>query len=59
MERLIVEVPSIGLTSTFPMEPQNQHRFLNGLDDIGITLNHAEAITEFETRRPRWLSRTT
>ena len=56
MERLTVEVPSIGLTSTFPMEPQNQHRFLNGLDDIGITLSHADAISEFETRRPRWLS---
>jgi len=58
MERLTVEVPSIGLTSTFPMEPQNQHRFLNGLDDIGITLSHAEAITDFESRRPQWLSRT-
>jgi 3-isopropylmalate/(R)-2-methylmalate dehydratase small subunit len=56
MERLTVEVPSIGLTSTFPMEPQNQHRFLNGLDDIGITLSHADAISEFETRRPQWLS---
>ena len=56
MERLTVEVPSIGLTSSFPMEPQNQHRFLNGLDDIGITLSHADAIREFETRRPQWLS---
>jgi 3-isopropylmalate/(R)-2-methylmalate dehydratase small subunit len=56
MERLTVEVPSIGLTSTFPMEPQNQYRFLNGLDDIGITLSHADAISEFETRRPQWLS---
>ncbi len=58
MESLTVEVPSIGLTRSFPMEPQNQHRFLNGLDDIGITLGHANAIAEFETRRPRWLSRT-
>ena len=56
MERLTVEVPSIGLTSSFPMEPQNQHRFLNGLDDIGITLSHADAISEFETHRPQWLS---
>jgi 3-isopropylmalate/(R)-2-methylmalate dehydratase small subunit len=56
MERLIVEMPSIGLSSTFPMEPQNQHRFLNGLDDIGITLTHAEEISTFEKRRPSWLS---
>jgi len=53
---LIVEVPSIGLTESFPMEP-NQHRFLNGLDDIGITLSHADQIANFETTRPSWLSK--
>ncbi|MFM8483278.1 MAG: 3-isopropylmalate dehydratase small subunit [Actinomycetota bacterium] len=58
MEHLTLDVPSIGLSSSFPMEPQNQHRFLNGLDDIGITLTHARAIDEFEAQRPRWLSRT-
>ena len=57
MERLIVEVPSIGLTESFQMEPQNQHRFLNGLDDIGITLSHADQIASFETSRPSWLSK--
>jgi 3-isopropylmalate/(R)-2-methylmalate dehydratase small subunit len=39
------------------MEPQNQHRFLNGLDDIGITLSHADQIASFETTRPSWLSK--
>jgi len=57
MERLIVEVPSISLTESFPMEPQNQHRFLNGLDDIGITLSHADQIANFETSRPSWLAK--
>ncbi|MEI7506202.1 MAG: 3-isopropylmalate dehydratase small subunit [Actinomycetes bacterium] len=57
MERLIVEVPSIGLIESFPMEPQNQHRFLNGLDDIGITLSHADQIANFETSRPTWLAK--
>jgi 3-isopropylmalate/(R)-2-methylmalate dehydratase small subunit len=57
MERLIVEVPSIGLAESFPMEPQNQHRFLNGLDDIGITLSHADQIASFETSRPSWLAK--
>ena len=55
MERLIVEMPAIGLSASFPMEPQNQHRFLNGLDDIGITLTHADAISAFESKRPAWL----
>jgi 3-isopropylmalate/(R)-2-methylmalate dehydratase small subunit len=56
MERLRVEVPSAGIEESFPMEPQNQHRFLNGLDDIGITLTHADAISAFESRRPAWLT---
>jgi 3-isopropylmalate/(R)-2-methylmalate dehydratase small subunit len=31
---------------------------MEGLDDIGLTLNHAEAIDAFETRRPGWLPAT-
>ena len=57
MERLLVEVPSAGFTESFPMDAPTQHRFLNGLDDIGITLTHADAITEFEKSRPGWLAR--
>jgi 3-isopropylmalate/(R)-2-methylmalate dehydratase small subunit len=55
MERLTVEVPSAGITESFPMEPQNQHRFINGLDDVGITLTHVGAIDTYETKRPAWL----
>jgi 3-isopropylmalate/(R)-2-methylmalate dehydratase small subunit len=55
MERLLVEVPAAGIVASFPMEPQNQHRFLHGLDDIGITLTHADAIDTYEHRRPAWL----
>ena len=55
MERLTVEVPSAGITESFPMEPQNQHRFINGLDDVGITLTHVGAIYDYETKRPAWL----
>jgi 3-isopropylmalate/(R)-2-methylmalate dehydratase small subunit len=56
MERLQVEVPSAGISSAFPMEPQNQHRFINGLDDVGITLTHVDAIDEYEASRPSWLT---
>ena len=55
MERLLVELPSIGFEEPFPMESQNQYRFLNGLDDVGITLTHADDITLYEARRPAWL----
>src|SRR4029078_7145821 len=55
VERLSVEVPAAGITHTFPMDPQTQHRFLNGLDDVGITLTHVDEIAAFEHRRPAWL----
>lgn len=57
MERLLVEVPSAGFSESFPMDPPTQHRFLNGLDDIGITMTHADKISEFEKTRPAWLTR--
>ena len=56
VERLTVEVPAAGITATFPMDPQTQHRFVEGLDDIGITLAHASDIDSYETTRPAWLS---
>ena len=55
MERLTVEVPSAGIAESFPMDESTQHRFLEGLDDIGITMSHADAIDDYETRRPAWL----
>lgn len=55
MERLTVEVPSAGITETFPMDEATRHRFLEGLDDIGITLTHGDAIDDYESRRPAWM----
>ena len=56
MERLTVEVPAEGFKESFPMDPPTQHRFLKGLDDIGITMTHADEINTFEKNRPAWLS---
>ncbi len=55
MTTLTVEVPAAGITASFPMDPQTQHRFLHGLDDIGITLTHAGDIDSYERTRPSWL----
>jgi 3-isopropylmalate/(R)-2-methylmalate dehydratase small subunit len=57
MERLVVEVPSAGFKESFPMDAPTQHRFLNGLDDIGITMTHVDAIDSYEKNRPAWLSK--
>lgn len=35
----------------FSIDPFRRHCLLNGLDDIGLTLEHREAIEKFETRR--------
>jgi 3-isopropylmalate/(R)-2-methylmalate dehydratase small subunit len=56
MHRLTVEIPSANFTETFPMDSSTQERFLNGLDDIGITLAKVDTISAFETTRPAWLA---
>ncbi|NDG66445.1 MAG: 3-isopropylmalate dehydratase small subunit [Actinobacteria bacterium] len=55
MENLKIEVPSRGIVAPFPMDAPTQNRFLNGLDDIGITMTHESEITSFEAKRPAWL----
>ncbi|MFW2336054.1 3-isopropylmalate dehydratase small subunit [Ilumatobacter sp.] len=54
LEQMTVEVPAVGLTVSFPMDEPTRHRYLNGLDDIALTLDHAGAIADFEQRRPAW-----
>ncbi len=56
VERLSVEVPGAGINGSFELDGPTQRRFLEGLDDIGITLEHAHRISEFEATRPAWLS---
>jgi len=39
----------------FDIDPFVKHCLLNGLDDIGLTLQYADDITEFEKTRPSFL----
>jgi 3-isopropylmalate/(R)-2-methylmalate dehydratase small subunit len=55
VERRTVEVPAAGITAEFPMDAATQHRFLEGLDDVGITLTHADEIDDYEKTRPAWM----
>lgn len=41
--------------TTFPLDEGTQHRFLEGLDDIGLTLKLGDEISDFETTRPSHL----
>ncbi len=51
LERQTVSTTDGALTYAFDIDPSRKHRLLNGLDDIGLTLQHAEAIRAFETKR--------
>ena len=51
VERLLVEALAIGFSAPFPLDPFTQHRLLEGLDDIGLTLRHEVDITAFEAMR--------
>lgn len=55
VENLTVEAPAAGLAAPFPLADAVQERLLGGLDDIAITLRHADAIAAFEQTRPTWL----
>ncbi|MEY4683628.1 MAG: hypothetical protein RLZ25_87 [Pseudomonadota bacterium] len=59
-----VDLPSQTITTKFgekihfEIEPTRKHRLLNGLDDIGLTLQRAEEISAYEARRKKeapWL----
>ena len=51
-------VPALGIDVDFPLDDFTQFRFVNGLDDIGLTLQHDAAITAFEETRPEYLPAT-
>jgi 3-isopropylmalate/(R)-2-methylmalate dehydratase small subunit len=46
------------LTVPFEIDDYTRWRLLEGLDDIGLTLRHADQVTTFEERRPRRLPTT-
>jgi 3-isopropylmalate/(R)-2-methylmalate dehydratase small subunit len=55
VERRVLEAPALGLVVEFPLDDSVRHRFLNGLDDIGLTLQHDAEITAYESTRPAWM----
>lgn len=49
------EVRGGGVLAAFEIDGYTRWRLMEGLDDIGLTLSHADDITAFERRRPAWL----
>jgi 3-isopropylmalate/(R)-2-methylmalate dehydratase small subunit len=54
LERCVVEDDG-GLIANFEVDAFKRFRLLNGLDDIGLTLQHQDEITNFEKQRPAWI----
>ncbi len=55
VEQRVLEVQGLDLVVDFPLDDAVRHRFLHGLDDIGITLSNEGDITAYESTRPAWL----
>jgi 3-isopropylmalate/(R)-2-methylmalate dehydratase small subunit len=52
LERRTVAAPAAGIEAPFPLDDFTQYRLLEGLDDIGLTLRHADNIADYEKTRP-------
>jgi 3-isopropylmalate/(R)-2-methylmalate dehydratase small subunit len=48
-----VSAPAV--QEAFAIDDFTRWRLLEGLDDIGLTLRHEDAITAFEATRPSWM----
>lgn len=55
VETRTVSVPRLGMSTSFPLDDFTQHRLLNGLDDVGITMTHEDDIAAYEAARKEWL----
>jgi 3-isopropylmalate/(R)-2-methylmalate dehydratase small subunit len=46
---------SLGFSAGFEIDEFQRHCLLEGLDDIGLTLQHESEITAYESHRPNWI----
>ena len=58
--RITIDLPAQTVTTAvgewrFDIDPFVKHLLVEGLDDIGLTLQHDDAIAAFESRRSAWL----
>jgi 3-isopropylmalate/(R)-2-methylmalate dehydratase small subunit len=48
-------VSAPGVDETFPIDDFTRRRLMEGLDEIGLTLQHEDEIVAYEAARPSWL----
>jgi 3-isopropylmalate/(R)-2-methylmalate dehydratase small subunit len=54
-----LRAPAADIDTGFPLDDFTRWRFLEGLDDIDLTLRHADLVAAYESSRPSWLPTTT
>ncbi|MGO9581983.1 MAG: 3-isopropylmalate dehydratase small subunit [Acidimicrobiales bacterium] len=59
VDRRLVEAPAVGISAPFRLDDDARDRLLRGLDDIGVTAQHAQEIDSYEAGRPSFLPRVT
>jgi len=55
LDNRVVVAEAAGIKAPFDIDNYTRWRLMEGLDDIGLTLRHADDITTFEHSRPTWL----
>lgn len=61
LEKMVVRNDDASIAFTFAIDPFRQYCLMNGLDDIGLTLQKADKIREYEKRHvgeQPWLANT-
>ncbi|HCB34013.1 MAG TPA: 3-isopropylmalate dehydratase small subunit [Acidimicrobiaceae bacterium] len=58
VERRVIAVAELGIEESFPLDDATRERFLEGLDDIAITLRSEPEIAAYEAARPDWMPTT-
>ena len=53
-----VAVPALDIDEPYNLDDFHHYRLINGLDDIGLTLQHEAEISDYETTRANWLPTT-
>ncbi|MGI8808309.1 MAG: 3-isopropylmalate dehydratase small subunit [Acidimicrobiales bacterium] len=55
VEARAVLAAAAGVSTTFPLDDFTRWRFLEGLDDIGLSLRNEAKIAAYEAARPAWM----
>ena len=53
-----LRAPAVGIDTEFPLDDFTRWRFLEGLDDVDLTLRHADLVAAYESTRASWLPTT-